>query len=643
MELESMWVHGIRRFAGAAPVRVRLDSRLVCLVGANEVGKSTLLDALEWGYIEPETDPGDAAPIGQLDRTRGEDVPDDRVVLRLRYRLDRDDLAVLGSLTSAEQLADVRWLERKKLAGGAVTTDLLPVPVRDKQPRGGLATELRDAQSSEEWPTSEDPAAPPVGENIVIEVLDQLSSNYMYLGQQTLERLTGLADYLGESESFGNLARHIRDVVDIERLPHPLDEGRSALSHRVPKFIRFDDQARFLADEYELTDEGQMQGASIRNLTQLARLDVPGLLIRIQSGETGTVKDLIDEANQTLRGVFEAWTQEPPVSVNFDHSGTRLFVHVKSGTGASMRIGERSEGLRQFVALVALTAGQSHDVPPILLIDELEVHLHYDAQADLIRVLAAQDTAAQVIYTTHSFACLPEDLGSSVRIIRGVDATMTSTVEQQFWSTEPGLVPLLLAMGAGSLAFVPLRPAAIVEGGSDLVLLPSLCREATGEDVLGFQVVPGAANVPPVRIAGLDLVGVATVWILDGDPGGRERRDYLTQQGVPADRIVLLEAGESGLELEDLVLPTTYVQAVNGYIRDVGGADQFAVGDLPAETCRRHRALVDWCAAREIPPPGKVAVANKVLHLRREVPLLDPMRRRTLRKIVRTVRHKLDL
>jgi len=292
-----------------------------------------------------------------------------------------------------------------------------------------------------------------------------------------------------------------------------------------------------------------------------------------------------------------------------------------------MQIQERSEGLRQFVALVALTAQHSHRVPPILLIDEIEMHLHYDAQADLIRVLGEQRTASQVIYTTHSAASLPEDLGASVRVVQGVDERMASTVRQQFWSEDPGLGTLLLAMGAGSLAFVPLRPAIIVEGGSDLVLLPSLMKEAIDADILGFQVVPGAAGVPPMRIAGLDLHGVATAWVLDGDQGGTDRRKYLVNQGIPPGRILLLRSSKGPLDLEDLVHPTAYVRAVNNYGRDLGVTAEFAVADLPKEPCQRHRVVSRWLEQQGVEAPSKTAIANKVLDLRGEIPLLAPRRK----------------
>ena len=65
---------------------------------------------------------------------------------------------------------------------------------------------------------------------------------------------------------------------------------------------------------------------------------------------------------------------------------------------------ERSDGLRWFAALVAFA--NALEARPIITVDEIETHLHYDAQADLIDVLAAQEFASKVIYTTHSFECL---------------------------------------------------------------------------------------------------------------------------------------------------------------------------------------------------------------------------------------------
>jgi predicted ATP-dependent endonuclease of OLD family len=341
-------------------------------------------------------------------------------------------------------------------------------------------------------------------------------------------------------------------------------------------------------------------------------------------GDTGEVQDIREEANKELAKRMEAWQQDPPVRVTLDTEGALLRIHVQSGTGPTMQFRDRSDGLRQFVALVALTAQHDYTVPPILLIDEVETHLHYNAQADLIEVLTTQTAARQVVYTTHSAACLPQDLGLGVRVVEGIGQLTASTVRQNLWQAEhPGLGSLLMAMGASSLVYVTLRPGVIAEGESDLILLPTLIREAIDKDSLGFAVVPGASTTPPERIAGLDLQGVKTVWVLDADDAGRLRRGQLSDAHIPEERILLLD-DDTGLEIEDLIEPDAYVHAVQLYVADVGGTDEFRVADLPAETCQRHETVEAWCDARELHRPSKIAIANKIIELAGSTPLLDP-------------------
>lgn len=473
-------------------------------------------------------------------------------------------------------------------------------------------------------------------------LLEALESNLRNITNQ-LDALAALADRMEEDGWIDSLVEQLREVHRLESRLHPHVEGRRTLESRIPKFVRFEMAARQLADEYDLMSVAFDPPPALHNLAELAALNLEKLLDEIQSDLTGSARATIDAANVALREAFSAWSQKPPVTVSFDRSGTSLLVHVQSGNAVPMKPGERSEGLRQFVALVALTAGEGHEVPPILLIDEAEMHLHYDAQADLMNTLARQTTASQIVYTTHSSACLPEDLGSAVRVVRGVGEEMRSAVDQQFWSDDVGLVPLLLAMGAGSMAFVPLRPAVIAEGGSELVLLPSLVKEAAKIKRLGYQVVPGAAEAPPTRIAGLDLHGVTTVWVLDGDQGGAERRKYLTRNHVPKDRIHLLRESTGGFDLEDLIHPTTYVKAVNSYAADFGINDGFTDALLPKESCRRHRAAVAWCLKQKVPDPGKTAIANKVLALRNQEPLADPEHHKLLRDLHKTLRKQLKL
>src|SRR5256885_12364722 len=101
-------------------------------------------------------------------------------------------------------------------------------------------------------------------------------------------------------------------------------------------------------------------------------------------------------------------------------------------------------------------------------------------------------------------------------------------------------------MGANVLAFTPARYAVFGEGGTDLLLLPSLLREATERDHLDFQVVPGLAEVGLAQVRDLDLEAGRVCHLVDGDDGGKKIRRVLKRGGVPDTQIVTLGGSDSG-------------------------------------------------------------------------------------------------
>jgi AAA domain, putative AbiEii toxin, Type IV TA system len=625
MLLTDAWIHGLRRFGGEQPHRVRLDAKLVCLIGANESGKSTVLDAMEIAHGN--------APVESHDRTRREDVPNDREIVRLRYRLDDSDRTALRMIPSPTDRESIQWLEIVRRAHGQQE---MVVDASLRRNRDGRPLRLARLQERIEqwWPSDsdDDDAADDEADqggfspdsDRVDRLVEALSADIENLPEQAVNDLRELSEELKEEEP--EFAEELRELAEIEDTSHPNEEAKSILFNRAPRFVRFDEKARLLESEYDLSVVADEPDAALRNLAALGDLNLVALRDAIAAEETGTIRDLREAANDVLEKRFEAWQQDPPVRVLLENEGMLLRIHVQSGSGPTMPFHERSDGLRQFVALVALTAQHDTPVPPVLLIDELETHLNYDAQADLIEVLASQNGASQVLYTTHSAACLPEDPGRGIRVVEPLGEQTASTVRQNFWKDEhPGMGALLMAMGAASLAYVPLRPAAIAEGGSDLVLLPTLLCEAAGRDHLGFPIVPGASGAPPERLAGLGLQGVRTAWVFDNDGSGRDRKDELLGAAIPADRILLLDDGDD-LEIEDLVDGRAYCTAVTRYLRDLGYRDEeLGLDDLPSEPCKRPETVESWCEDRGVHPPGKVAVANKIVDLANEMSIVDPV------------------
>ncbi len=130
--------------------------------------------------------------------------------------------------------------------------------------------------------------------------------------------------------------------------------------------------------------------------------------------------------------------------------GAVLAIRIRQNGTRITQFDERSAGLKMFVALVAFLEVRGYTTPPVLLIDEAETHLHIDAQADLVNTFMTQRQAAKIIYTTHSPACLPPDLGSNIRaVVPDPDHEYRSLIRGSFWDGAAGFSPLMLAMGAG--------------------------------------------------------------------------------------------------------------------------------------------------------------------------------------------------
>jgi predicted ATP-dependent endonuclease of OLD family len=260
-----------------------------------------------------------------------------------------------------------------------------------------------------------------------------------------------------------------------------------------------------------------------------------------------------------------------------------LQVLIENDDSEFTALAERSDGFRQFVALQAFIM-KRRKRDPILLIDEAETHLHYDAQADLVQMLGRQKVAQKVIYTTHSAGCLPEDLGNGVRLVACDSDGSTSHIVNRFWGTkEPGFSPLLIGMGASTLAFFPTRRALMAEGETEMLLLPTLLREALAKAVVGFQVVPGTAKANKSLLPKATAKQSYIAYLVDADEAGGEIRRQLKKNGVEDGAIFSLPASEGEeREIEDFIEDSILIRSMNAIIEKFSpGASHSKMAKLP--------------------------------------------------------------
>lgn len=422
-----------------------------------------------------------------------------------------------------------------------------------------------------------------------------------------------------------NASNTLLELLQSETTAHPNIKGLAAANKIRPRVLVFSDEDRNLLGDYRLDVLGDPPPA-LRNLLALSGVESAEIQNAIQFEDHSTRLSIEARANNTLQQKFsDSWGQSP-IAVQIQLETELIRIHVKAHDRYSS-IAERSEGLRAFIALYAYTELYSKGVRPILVIDEAESHLHYDAQADLIKVFENQDSVSKIIYTTHSAGCLPSDLGTRVRVVNQIydkegNDTGRSVIRNSFWEEAPGFSPLMLAMGASLLAFAPSRRAVIAEGAADMILLPSMFREVMNINKLEFQIAPGLAIATREALGDLDLEAPRVAYLCDGDEAGGKLASRLKNSGIPEELVVRLQAPYS---LEDFLAPELLTDAVNEELFRSHGTTCVVKSSLWNDK-GRYKKLEELCANRGLSVPAKTRIAKYVVSKRKEGNIVDPSR-----------------
>ncbi len=622
MELFSVSLQGFRRFREKATLRT--NGKLVALVGPNEAGKSSILVALE--------SLNDAEPIAPGDVSRGEAPADVQIVAS--FLLDDEELA-------AARLPKPSWFEVHKRHDGKRTYGFRPWPAaRDVSHREHLIEATANVLAHPKGVEAMDAISPDIRHT-----LDRVGCELHEAGPDVSKELLGelvsaaaifndLRELASKDRVLARAAKRWAEAVRLEEAPSPVRHAIDTLVSGVPKFLLFNEEARNLQSSYLVANAAAEMPVPLGALLYAAKLDIADVATAANAGDNPELTTLERRANKALERAFrEAWRQSG-ITVALRLSPSHIEVQVVNEDERHTWLAERSDGLRQFVALHAF-ASQAHADRPVLLIDEAEQRLHYDAQADLVQMLIRQEVASKVLFTTHSAGCLPEDLGHGVRLVQPTsDAKAWSGIVNKFWADVGGGVsPLLFGLGASTLAFFPTRRAVCVEGPADMLLYPSMFREALSVASLGFQFVPGLSSTVRALTPIIPAQAANVAFLVDGDAGGRKLAGDLQIGGVPETHIFILSgAGGSAVEIEDFLDPALLLQAANSLIsRHFPSAENLTKAQLPSR--RRMEGLEKAFRASTGRRVDKVELAYEILDLLDADPgrtILDQRRRADL-------------
>jgi predicted ATPase len=604
MRLISARVRGYGRLVDTG--RINLDAKVIAIVGPNEAGKSTLLRAL--------TECEQSAPVPREVRSRAEVIDDNTRVTEVEFILDQGDVDAVSDLDLQERPQRITFL---RLASGTRQSAVTPHPAKSPQPLVSALRVLDQAASATEPPgliesvyTDPDGDAPRdfrTELDLVRSGLGELIADpTAAAGVELAPTAESLASVLEADEDA--LRDALTAIAEWLRREDPAAEVRLRLWKRSPDFIFFDEADRELRSSYTFSaDLAVNPPNALRNLAGTAGLDLAAL--HESYADLARRRTAIARANQRLDEVFhDAWKQSR-LSVHFNDDGDQLQVElIESGETVTV-FDERSAGLRVFVALIAFLKWHRTSRPPILLIDEAENHLHLDAQADLVGMFVIQEGAAKVIYTTHSPACLPPDLGTGIRaVVPRADNHQVSDVRNSFWQNGPGYSPLMVAMGAAAAAFTTARNVVLSEGATEMILLPTLLRLATGQVELPYQIAPGLSEAPVRLLPALDLEAARVAYLVDEDAAGVNIERALREAGVA--EAMIFRLGVPGIE--NLLKAESYRDAVAALIAECNyGAELPALPETwGAIDTPWASAMETWAANNGLRPPSKVAISS---------------------------------
>lgn len=579
--------------------------------------------------------------------TNREQPSSEKPILSALFDLEADDREALAAIPEAD---GVRLWRRWRSASGQAYGEVIPRIERSQISRISVRNDLNRMLSSKSKilrryldeplpPSPDDEGVEPADTDVSQTVRDiaetaraSLDEQKDTLSETAQANLQALAIALMNAPA--KLPKYVKGLgVACEGLKaehaekHPNSRAFAILDARCPTVRVLRDDDRELRSNYPFEEHDEAP-APLQNLLSLAGLQWGAIKDAAAEPGNPVLANLLRKGNRELEQRLHGSWKQATVSVELrEQAGALNVFPYDADSDTHSEIEDRSDGFRSFLAMLAFTTRHSAGKRKLILaIDEAERHLHYNAQADLVNVLTRrQKFATQIIYTTHSAGCLPEDLGSAVRVVKPIRGDR-STVKNGFWSAQAaekasgGFTSLLMAMGADAVAFTPARHAVITEGPSDALLLPALIRAALGRPPdfpLGLQVAGGLAWTPPRRLSKLESEAAHVVYLTDSDEEGEKYRADLKDVGVADCRIFSWPAdGSTGLSIEDFVNKGTLVTVFNFLLAKFRSEyqDELLAEDVVPDSGAAG-AIEVWQEERGIEPVSKTALAEHALRL----------------------------
>lgn len=563
-------------------VKVDLDREVTSVVGANETGKSQLLEAVEFALCRSNPNPRDFCRYSQFFSVQS--------TLRVPHFGLR-----LTNLTPDERSAVAKW------AGVDEATETEDVRIFREDTTSvkvfiGEATDPVNVKLGKNLPTwfprafRIDPTRP---------IPDSVPIEYLAKGGKT-------GEVLSRRERWSLVDPVVKHFGAIRKAIAANPSNPASLVGLLPTDSDLESK-----DERTATRRREEFAVAYKLLVTVGGVD-PSAFERLQEAlraeNEGFANGLVASINRQLAEALNLhrwWTQDDKFELQVEARDFDLVFTIRDRTASEYSFAERSSGLKYFLSylvqyLAHLAEGESAQ---LLLMDEPDAFLSNQGQQDLLRLFqdfadrSTDGIVHQVVFVTHSPFLIDKNRADRVRVLdKGVDDEGTRVVRD---AGRNHFEPLRSAFGTfvGETTFIG-NCNLMLEGVSDQIYVAGLSSAflrkgvplAERIDLNDVTLVPAgsAGHVPYMAYLarGRDVEQPAVIVLLDGDREGDEARKSLERGGARGRQVleprfvlqinpdclptVVSDAPSGPREMEDFVPCSLFARACTDFGMEVG-------------------------------------------------------------------------
>lgn len=361
------------------------------------------------------------------------------------------------------------------------------------------------------------------------------------------------------------------------------------LNSKVPQVRLFSPSAE-LVDTITLAELNSRQNLPFEGLLKLAGLwDVRDELF---GGELPAQRHLVAGSRRLTLRLRKLWTQGAAHTFRLSETNGNLRITIEDPVTLDSP-SRRSLGFRSFLSFALTLYAETDTFTPsdfILLMDEPGMHLHPQGQKDLLKEIRKLGKANQVIYSTHSPFLIDRNDPTSTKLVRKElrgHVRGTRIIDKPYgnnWSS----VSQALGMGPSD-AFFPPDKALLVEGTSDRLYVArymGLCAPKTRADLNYLNIIDADRRGEMEGMARILFgSGCELVVLADADQGGDDLSKWLKKvAGSRKQKIYFVNMRKvankvTAASIEDLLPFDLWVDIVGKYVREILKKDHVIAKD----------------------------------------------------------------